>query len=312
MKKQICFYGFAENEGGLGQAGWHYQSLVDVAKRRSDCDVYVIAHSGRCFRLNPHHSEISKDAVLNLNPDFFICRAYFELGKFDKLLERSKFSTYISAALNPPHSFLSRFTKVIGEEIIYKPVPNIKLFKPSPSVQKKYIISAGSFLPRKNQLRIAELIDPGAMDGHTIVFCGKIKSRPYLNKVESTLRSRGIKYLIPNSKTESILSTYGPGYLEHQELAEIYSKSCCFLMMSSSDGNPRALIESILSGVPFIISKTVSINSEYEKFGIRSEFESLNKNLKRMLHEFKMPDITEDFRSKHDIDFFIDKTLEIL
>ncbi len=310
--KIICFYTIScppENVGGFGQQGWNIESPIGIFKLYN-CNVYSICNSDNCYLVKDKYIKISKSEILNLKPDYFIARAYCDFGEFTKVFNNSKYSIYLYAALTPKNKDLNKFDKIIREEQFFKPLPDLNFFSKNDSYIKKYITCCGSFSPRKNQLKLIEEIDRNIIKNYTLVLCGKIKDEIYFNKVIDTLKRRKISFIIPFSNDNKIRKWYGNGYLKHDELASLYKQSICFILMSSCDGNPKSLLEAILTGVPFIISDEVKINNDYQKFGIQTNINNLNSSLNKILKkEVKFPKITEDFRSKHTMKYFAENVL---
>ena len=296
----IVFYGFAEREAYPSSSGWHFKPIIDIAKKFKNYKIYsVIQSSQKCYIVKDNLKEISKKSILKINPDLFVCRSYGELGVFDKLLSNSKKSIYLYSITKPSLGYLSRYTKIVCPKSIFKPVPDYDIFRKFKK-KKKYISYVGSLFPRKNQIRFAQSLDPEITKEHPVFFSGKNKNPGYVDSLISTCKNRNIKYYIPKKF-----------HIPHIDLYKIYRESACLILMSEEDDNPRCLIESILSNTPFIISKDVKINEEYEEFGIRSDFKNLNKNIRYIIDDFKMPEVTDNFMKKHSVEYYINNTLEI-
>jgi glycosyltransferase involved in cell wall biosynthesis len=126
-----------------------------------------------------------------------------------------------------------------------------------PSV-RRWILSAGTICPRKNQIllvqALAELKERGDVDSG-VLFVGGEDDSGYAAELKQEVASYGLDRRVAFSGQ---LSGIGSAL----EIAGL------FVLTSHSEGLPRVLIESILAGVPAISTKVSGVD---EVFGSESE-----------------------------------------
>lgn len=314
MSRNIICFSLTESKESdeYGQAGWNYDLLIQLSSNLN-FNVYHITSDKSCFIVKDKIFKIPIQEILDIVPDYFIARAYFEFGILESIFNKSKNKIYIYAQRKRYNDIINKkFDRILDENNFFKPIPNSNIFLKIEDFKKEYIIYPGSILPRKNQLEFLENIDVDLIKKYKIVFCGKIKDRKYLRALVNTAHKKGINILIPNSKYPEIIKKYGDGYLKHDELNYFLKKSKCLVLISNGDSNPKSLIEGIFAGIPFITSKKTRLNSKYLKFGLQIEIDQLNSSISKILKkEISFSRVDQDFINLHSNEYFIKNSLGI-
>jgi hypothetical protein len=288
-KMKILFYGLSATEGMSGQAGWTY-SLPFWYYSNRNVSVYLICSLGNIYKIE------DKKLITKTNKDIE------NISKFDILFSRSNYTYHKNIknffskfnfkimyqcgfSLNSSH--FKDYDLIIKDEDIFKPIPNANLFYPVDS-EKRYISIIGSILSRKGLVELSNVLDYNTIKDYTLLICGKNKEPNILRETKKILDSKNIKYLVPTNV-----------YINHIDLASYINGSLCILHPSNLDYNPRALIESLLCDVPFIITPKTQINKEYSKYGITTNLESFNLAIDEIKNN---PNLAKGFRNN-----FVDK-----
>jgi glycosyltransferase involved in cell wall biosynthesis len=198
-------------------------------------------------------------------------------------LLRNKFLLYraIKIVITPVNTFKQRTA--------HKILPNDYLTKcPSPifsNMLKTYgrqferhnfILFLGSVYNEKGQKEFIDNVDATLIKDYTILFVGKIMNGKYLNYLQKNADKKGIKYVV----FERI----------DAEFLEFILPRCKYQILYCSynfDPNPRAIIEGLWAGLPYIVSSLVTIPIKIQKLGVgvickRNDAIDLNSKLQEL------------------------------
>ncbi len=130
--------------------------------------------------------------------------------------------------------------------LIYNGVPKPKILPPGDYLQslgiepKKYLFAMGRFVPEKNFHHIIEAFAPLSHMGYKLVLAG-----------DNTIEDEYSVQLKQTALSNGILLT---GFVKGEKLQELLSNAALFILPSSHEGLPIALLEAMSYNLPALVS----------------------------------------------------------
>lgn len=150
--------------------------------------------------------------------------------------------------------------------------------------KQKYILMVSRLVPEKNHLDLLEAFKIAKIDGWKLVLVGNSEfPDEYSNQVEKE-----------SSRIENVIMT---GYLSGQPLKELFTHAGMFVLPSSHEGLPIALLEALSFGLPSIASDipaNLEVGLPLESYFQLGNVEQLSK---RIVH-FSQKEMTQSSREK--------------
>lgn len=251
-------------------------SVYTATHKRSNNQTYKI--------IDQNFKPISQQDIFNIDFDICITRGASALTYDQRYVSRSNFIVNVLPLGLKSNQKRCNFSFKDNE--LLKP-PSKELIDYSESnfsadKKQNVIIYPASIFELKNQMELANLIDPDLVSDFNIKFIGPIYSQPYKNKLATILSGKNIKFSIT-------------GLLSKKDLAKEYINAKHSILCSSPpaqpyDPSPRVIPESIYAGNSFLIREdTVLIHKDHYQFGYiykKNCKDSFNKNLSDMINNF--------------------------
>jgi len=105
---------------------------------------------------------------------------------------------------------------------------------------RRYVLHVGRLVPEKRQLDLIEAFSRAAIPGWKLVLAGKLADDRYCDEIRAAAAS-----------TEGVVLA---GYVCGEPLDQLYSHAGAFVLPSSHEGLPIALLEALSYGVPSLAS----------------------------------------------------------
>lgn len=172
-------------------------------------------------------------------------------------------------------------------------------------VPNKYVLMVSRFVPEKNHHDLIKAFDKLELEGWKLVFVGRADHQD----------SYSSQLLSENASNNNIIFT---GFKSGNDLANLYSHAGVFVLPSSHEGLPIALLEALSFGLPVVASNipaNLEVGLPEEQYFELGDSEDLAEKIRSMAtrsadHEFREK-TSAAVIEKYDWDLIADKTVAV-